>query len=192
MDQDRAAAAHVAGHGVVGELMGFECLGLTIRWTDQHLGVCRWPAMPEAVFQQLQFQRYVPTDRQFDEIENWVTHRIKSYLAGALAEEMVTGSYNVAWATTDLNMISVIMRNVFGIQGPHFDEQLTSEIYYDVDLGMEIEDLTRVLLRARERWDDEVKATLTSNLRWVNEVTQLVLEHKTISGNQMRSVRHYN
>ena len=192
MDQDRAAAAHVAGHGVVGELMGFECLGLTIRWTDQHLGVCRWPAMPETVFQQLQFQRYAPTDRQFDEIENWVTNRIKSYLAGALAEEMVTGSYNVAWATTDLNMISVIMRNVFGIQGPHFDEQLTSEIYYDVDLGMEIEDLTRVLLRARERWDDEVKATLTSNLRWVNEVTQLVLEHKTISGNQMRSVRHYN
>ena len=79
MDQDRGAAAHVAGHGVVGELMGFECLGLTIRWTDQHLGVCRWPAMPETVFQQLQFQRYVPTDSQFDEIENWVTHRIKSY-----------------------------------------------------------------------------------------------------------------
>ncbi|MDG2025441.1 MAG: hypothetical protein P8J75_13395 [Actinomycetota bacterium] len=192
MDQDRAAAAHVAGHGVVGELMGFECLGLTIRWTDQHLGVCRWPAMPETVFQQLQFQRYVPTDHQFDEIENWVTHRIKSYLAGALAEEMVTGSYNVAWATTDLNMISVIIRNVFGIQGPHFDEQLTSEIYYDVDLGMEIEDLTRVLLRARERWDDEVKAELAANSRWVDEVTQLVLEHKTISGNQMRSARHYN
>ena len=56
MDQDRAAAAHVAGHGVVGELMGFECLARTIRWTDQHLGVCRWPAMPETVFQQLQFQ----------------------------------------------------------------------------------------------------------------------------------------
>ena len=192
MDQDRGAAAHVAGHGVVGELMGFECLGLTIRWTDQHLGVCRWPAMPETVFQQLQFQRYVPTDSQFDEIENWVTHRIKSYLAGSLAEEKVTGSYNVAWATTDLNMISVIIRNVFGIQGPHFDEQLTSEIYYDVDLGMEIEDLTRVLLRARERWDDEVKAKLTANSRWVDEVTQLVLEHKTISGNQMRSVRHYS
>jgi hypothetical protein len=192
MDQDRAAAAHVAGHGVVGEIMGFECLGLTIRWTDQHLGVCRWPAIPETVFQQLQFQSYGPADRQFGEIENWVTRRIKSYLAGALAEERVTGSYNLAWATTDLNMISVIIRNVFGLQGPHLDERLTSEIYYDVDLGMEIEDLTRVVLRARERWDDEVKAQLITNLGWVDEVTELVLEHNTISGDQMRAVRHYD
>ena len=191
MDEDRAAAAHVAGHGVVGEIMGFECLGLTIRWTDQHLGVCRWPAMPESVFQQLQFQSYTPADPQFGGIKHWVIRRIKSYLAGALAEERVTGSYNLAWATTDLNMISVIIRNVFGLRGPHFDERLTSEIYYDIDLGMEIEDLTRVVLRARERWDDEVKDQLTENLGWVDEVAELVIEHKTISGDQMRAVRHY-
>jgi len=89
-------------------------------------------------------------------------------------------------------MISVIIRNVFGLQGPHLDERLTSEIYYDVDLGMEIEDLTRVVLRARERWDDEVKAQLITNLGWVDEVTELVLEHKTISGDQMRAVRRYD
>ncbi|MEE3187688.1 MAG: hypothetical protein VX285_09170, partial [Actinomycetota bacterium] len=68
MDEDRATAAHVAGHAVVGEVMGFECLGLTIRWTEQHLGVCRWPAMPETVFRQLQFQSYVPSDPQFEEV----------------------------------------------------------------------------------------------------------------------------
>jgi hypothetical protein len=57
---------------------------------------------------------------------------------------------------------------------------------------MEIEDLTRVVLRARERWDDEVKAQLLTNLGWVDEVTELVLEHKTISGDQMRAVRRYD
>ena len=191
MDQDRATAAHVAGHAVVGELMGFECLGLTIRWTEQHLGVCRWPAMPQAVFQQLQFQSYAPADPEFEEIKRWVVGRIKSYLAGGLAESRVTGEYNVAWMTTDLNMLSVITRNVFGARGPDFDEELTSEIYYDIDLGVEIEDLTRVVLRARQRWDDDVQAILNRQLRWVDQVTDLVLEHKTISGNQMRSVRPF-
>ena len=192
MDEDRATAAHVAGHAVVGQVMGFECLGLTIRWTEQHLGVCRWPAMPETVFRQLQFQSYVPSDPQFEEVKNWVVQRIKSYLAGALAELRVTGEYNLAWMTTDVNMISVITRNIFGAKGPDFDEQLTSEIYYDVDLGVEIEDLTRVVQRARERWDEQVQAILTQNLHWVDAVVELLLEHKTISGDQVRSAKPLN
>ena len=192
MDEDRATAAHVAGHAVVGEVMGFECLGLTIRWTEQHLGVCRWPAMPETVFRQLQFQSYVPSDPQFEEVKNWVVQRIKSYLAGALAELRVTGEYNLAWMTTDVNMISVITRNIFGAKGPDFDEQLTSEIYYDVDLGVEIEDLTRVVQRARERWDEQVQAILTQNLHWVDAVVELLLEHKTISGDQVRAAKPLN
>ncbi len=192
MDEDRATAAHVAGHAVVGEVMGFECLGLTIRWTEQHLGVCRWPAMPETVFRQLQFQSYVPSDPQFEEVKNWVVQRIKSYLAGALAELRVTGEYNLAWMTTDVNMISVITRNIFGAKGPDFDEQLTSEIYYDVDLGVEIEDLTRVVQRARERWDEQVQAILAQNLHWVDAVIELLLEHKTISGDQVRSAKPLN
>ena len=192
MDEDRATAAHVAGHAVVGEVMGFECLGLTIRWTEQHLGVCRWPAMPETVFRQLQFQSYVPSDPQFEEVKNWVVQRIKSYLAGALAELRVTGEYNLAWMTTDVNMISVITRNIFGAKGPDFDEQLTSEIYYDVDLGVEIEDLTRVVQRARERWDEQVQAILTQNLHWVDAVVELLLEHKTISGDQVRAAEPLN
>jgi hypothetical protein len=28
-------------------------------------------------------------------------------------------------------------------------------------------------------------------LGWVDEVAELVIEHKTISGDQMRAVRHY-
>ncbi|SUZ49332.1 uncharacterized protein METZ01_LOCUS2186 [marine metagenome] len=192
MDEDRATAAHVAGHAVVGEVMGFECLGLTIRWTEQHLGVCRWPAMPETVFRQLQFQSYVPSDPQFEEVKNWVVQRIKSYLAGALAELRVTGEYNLAWMTTDVNMISVITRNIFGAKGPDFDEQLTSEIYYDVDLGVEIEDLTRVVQRARERWDEQVQAILAQNLHWVDAVIELLLEHKTISGDQVRAAEPLN
>jgi len=192
MDEDRATAAHVAGHAVVGEVMGFECLGLTIRWTEQHLGVCRWPAMPETVFRQLQFQSYVPSDPQFEEVKNWVVQRIKSYLAGALAELRVTGEYNLAWMTTDVNMISVITRNIFGAKGPDFDEQLTSEIYYDVDLGVEIEDLTRVVQRARERWDEQVQAILAQNLHWVDAVIELLLEHKTISGDQVRAAKPLN
>ena len=192
MDEDRATAAHVAGHAVVGEVMSFECLGLTIRWTEQHLGVCRWPAMPETVFRQLQFQSYVPSDPQFEEVKNWVVQRIKSYLAGALAELRVTGEYNLAWMTTDVNMISVITRNIFGAKGPDFDEQLTSEIYYDVDLGVEIEDLTRVVQRARERWDEQVQAILAQNLHWVDAVIELLLEHKTISGDQVRAAEPLN
>ena len=192
MDEDRATAAHVAGHAVVGEVMGFECLGLTIRWTEQHLGVCRWPAMPETVFRQLQFQSYVPSDPEFEEVKNWVVQRIKSYLAGALAELRVTGEYNLAWMTTDVNMISVITRNIFGAKGPDFDEQLTSEIYYDVDLGVEIEDLTRVVQRARERWDEQVQAILAQNLHWVDAVIELLLEHKTISGDQVRAAEPLN
>lgn len=192
MDEDRATAAHVAGHAVVGEVMGFECIGLTIRWTEQHLGVCRWPAMPETVFRQLQFQSYVPSDPQFEEVKNWVVQRIKSYLAGALAELRVTGEYNLAWMTTDVNMISVITRNIFGAKGPDFDEQLTSEIYYDVDLGVEIEDLTRVVQRARERWDEQVQAILAQNLHWVDAVIELLLEHKTISGDQVRAAEPLN
>ncbi len=192
MDEDRATAAHVAGHAVVGEVMGFECLGLTIRWTEQHLGVCRWPAMPETVFRQLQFQSYVPSDPQFEEVKNWVVQRIKSYLAGALAELRVTGEYNLAWMTTDVNMISVITRNIFGAKGPDFDEQLTSEIYYDVDLGVEIEDLTRVVQRARERWDEQVQAILAQNLHWVDAVIELLLEHKTINGDQVRAAEPLN
>ena len=192
MDEDRATAAHVAGHAVVGEVMGFECIGLTIRWTEQHLGVCRWPAMPETVFRQLQFQSYVPSDPEFEEVKNWVVQRIKSYLAGALAELRVTGEYNLAWMTTDVNMISVITRNIFGAKGPDFDEQLTSEIYYDVDLGVEIEDLTRVVQRARERWDEQVQAILAQNLHWVDAVIELLLEHKTISGDQVRAAEPLN
>jgi len=37
-----------------------------------------------------------------------------------------------------------------------------------------------------------VKAQLITNLGWVDEVTELVLEHNTISGDQMRAVRHYD
>tara|TARA_B100000586_G_scaffold185885_1_gene136589 strand:+ start:28 stop:474 length:447 start_codon:yes stop_codon:yes gene_type:complete len=148
--------------------------------------------MPETVFRQLQFQSYVPSDPQFEEVKNWVVQRIKSYLAGALAELRVTGEYNLAWMTTDVNMISVITRNIFGAKGPDFDEQLTSEIYYDVDLGVEIEDLTRVVQRARERWDEQVQAILAQNLHWVDAVIELLLEHKTISGDQVRAAEPLN
>jgi len=113
-------------------------------------------------------------------------------LAGALAELRVTGEYNLAWMTTDVNMISVITRNIFGAKGPDFDEQLTSEIYYDVDLGVEIEDLTRVVQRARERWDEQVQAILAQNLHWVDAVIELLLEHKTISGDQVRAAEPLN
>ena len=108
MFSDETSALHVAGHAVVGELVGFECLAVTIRWTDLNLGVCRWPAMPDPVFNQLQFRQYSSGDPEFEEIKDWVIRRTKAYLAGAVSQDLATGSFDLAWLTTDLNMISVI------------------------------------------------------------------------------------
>jgi len=189
MDEDLASAAHVAGHAVTGELMGFECQGLTIRWTSQNLGVCRWPQMPGHVFEQLQFQRFGPTDTEFVEIKDWVIRRIKSYLGGSIAEARLTGLINLPWLTTDLNMVSVITRNVFGQPGPHFDELLTSEIIYDIDLGLEIEDLSRVVHRARDLWEEEIQQLLAGTQEWLDLITNLLHQRKSLSGDEVRSLR---
>ncbi len=189
MDGDLNSATRVAGHAVVGEVMGFACEGLTIRWTDQKLGVCRWPPMPEAVFAQLQFKRYGPTDPEFIEIKDWVVRRIKAYLGGAIAESQITGVVDLPWLTTDLNMISVVTRNVFGQPGEHFDELLTSEIFYDIDLGLEIEDLSRVVHRARQLWEEEVRSVLVEQEAWLTRITDLLEQRKTLSGPEVRSLR---
>ena len=189
MDEDLTSAAHVAGHAVTGELMGFECQGLTIRWTSQQLGVCRWPQMPGHVFEQLQFQRFGPDDPEFLEIKDWVIRRIKSYLGGSVAEAELTGFINLPWLTTDLNMVSVITRNVFGQAGPHFDELLTSEIIYDIDLGLEIEDLSRVVHRARDLWEHEIQQLLVGWQEWLHLVTDLLHQRKSLSGDEVRSLR---
>ena len=191
MDKDWVSASHVAGHAVVGELLGFECLGLTIRWTDQHLGVCRWPGMPDQVFDQLQFQRYGPADSEFDGVKDWVIRRTKSYLAGSVAEQQITGVFDLAWLTSDLNMISVVTRNVCGLEGPFFDERLTSEIYYDVDLGLEIEDLGRVVDRARELWEDEVHQLLMEHQQWLHLVAEKLRDEEVLSGDTMRSLNDH-
>ncbi|MGB1794458.1 MAG: hypothetical protein ACPHLJ_02685 [Acidimicrobiales bacterium] len=189
MKNDLSSATHVAGHAVVGEMLGFECLGATIRWTDQHLGVCRWPAMPSPVFEQLQDQRYSPTDNEFEGIKDWVIRRTKAYLGGAVAEDHFTGDFDMAWLTSDLNMISVVTRNVFGLEGPSFDEEMTSEIYYDVDLGLEIEDLQRVVSRARELWESEVREMVVESQQWVRDVAELLNREKALSGDAVRSLR---
>tara|TARA_B100000579_G_scaffold319446_1_gene269065 strand:+ start:494 stop:1072 length:579 start_codon:yes stop_codon:yes gene_type:complete len=189
MDEDLYSAARVAGHAVVGEVMGFACQGLTIRWTNQELGVCRWPPMPGPVFEQLQFERYGPKDPEFLEIRDWVVRRIKSYLGGAIAEAQFSGVVNLPWLTTDLNMISVVTRNVFGQPGEHFDELLTSEIFYDIDLGLEIEDLSRVVHRARQLWEEEVRSVLVEQEPWLTSITDLLEQRKTLSGPEVRSLR---
>ena len=189
MDNDWSSACHVAGHAIVGEILGFECLGVTIRWTDQHLGVCRWPAMPDNVFDQLQYQRYGPGDNEFDGIKDWVIRRTKSYLAGSVAEHHLTGNFDMAWLTSDLNMISVVTRNVFGLEGPSFDEEMTSEIYYDVDLGLELEDLQRVVNRARELWETQVHEMIINNQRWLHDVAELLNKEKSLSGEAVRSLQ---
>tara|TARA_Y100000768_G_scaffold266402_1_gene203466 strand:+ start:625 stop:1224 length:600 start_codon:yes stop_codon:yes gene_type:complete len=189
MDDDLNSAARVAGHAVVGEVMGFACEGLTIRWTDQKLGVCRWPPMPEAVFAQLQFERYRPTDPEFMEIKDWVVRRIKAYLGGAVAESQISGVVDLPWLTTDLNMISVVTRNVFGQPGPDFDELLTSEIFYDIDLGLEVEDLSRVVYRARQLWEHEIQLVLAEEATWLSRITDLLQERHTLSGHETRSLR---
>jgi hypothetical protein len=189
MDDDLNSAARVAGHAVVGEVMGFACQGLTIRWTDQKLGVCRWPPMPEAVFAQLQFERYRPSDPEFTAIKDWVIRRIKAYLGGALAEAQISGAINLPWLTTDLNMISVVTRNVFGQPGPDFDELLTSEIFYDVDLGLEVENLSRVVHRARQLWEAEIEQVLHEETVWVDRITDLLQQKHTLSGQETRSLR---
>ena len=189
MDNDWSSACHVAGHAIVGEILGFECLGVTIRWTDQHLGVCRWPAMPDDVFDQLQYQRYGPGDNEFDGIKDWVIRRTKSYLAGSVAEHHLTGNFDMAWLTSDLNMISVVTRNVFGLKGPSFDEEMTSEIYYDVDLGLELEDLQRVVNRARELWETQVHEMIINNQRWLHDVAELLNKEKALSGDAVRSLQ---
>lgn len=192
MDDNLNSAARVAGHAVVGEIMGFPCQGLTIRWTDQEIGVCRWPAMPDTVFAQLQFERYGPADPEFFEIKDWVIRRIKSYLGGAVADALISGVINVPWLTTDLNMISVVTRNVFGQPGPHFDELLTSEIIYDIDRGVEVEDLGRVVGRARELWEEEIHQLLVEETTWLGRITDLIQERGTLSGPEVRSLRPSN
>ena len=189
MDNDWSSACHVAGHAIVGEILGFECFGVTIRWTDQHLGVCRWPAMPDNVFDQLQYQRYSPGDNEFDGIKDWVIRRTKSYLAGSVAEHHLTGNFDMAWLTSDLNMISVVTRSVFGLEGPSFDEEMTSEIYYDVDLGLELEDLQRVVNRARELWETQVHEMIINNQRWLHDVAELLNKEKALSGEAVRSLQ---
>ena len=192
MFSDETSALHVAGHAVVGELVGFECLAVTIRWTDQNLGVCRGPAMPDPVFNQLQFRQYSSGDPEFEEIKDWVIRRTKAYLAGAVSQDLATGSFDLAWLTTDLNMISVITRNVFGVAGSFFDESLTIEMYYDIDLGMEIEDLGRVVSRVRELWEDEVRSSLEENRVWLDAVASALLEQKSLTGEIVRSFRPHD
>ena len=79
-------------------------------------------------------------------------------------------------------------RNVFGLEGPFFDERLTSEIYYDVDLGLEIEDLGRVVDRARELWEDEVHQLLMEHQQWLHLVAEKLRDEKVLSGDTMRSL----
>ncbi|HBU41228.1 MAG TPA: hypothetical protein DEB59_12300 [Acidimicrobiaceae bacterium] len=91
--------------------------------------------------------------------------------------------------TSDLNMISVVTRNVFGLEGPSFDEEMTSEIYYDVDLGLEMEDLQRVVSRARELWESEVREMVVESQQWVRDVAELLNREKALSGDAVRSLR---
>tara|TARA_Y100000817_G_scaffold61022_1_gene45730 strand:+ start:3273 stop:3719 length:447 start_codon:yes stop_codon:yes gene_type:complete len=148
--------------------------------------------MPDPVFNQLQFRQYSSGDPEFEEIKDWVIRRTKAYLAGAVSQDLATGSFDLAWLTTDLNMISVITRNVFGVAGRFFDERLTSEIYYDIDLGMEIEDLGRVVSRVRELWEDEVRSSLEENRVWLDAVASALLEQKSLTGEIVRSFRPHD
>ena len=86
-------------------------------------------------------------------------------------------------------MISVITRNVFGQPGPDFDELLTSEIIYDIDLGLEIEDLSRVVDRVRELWEDEIQQLLSGSQEWLHLITNMLHQRKSLSGDEVRSLR---
>ena len=89
-------------------------------------------------------------------------------------------------------MISVVTRNVFGQPGPHFDELLTSEIIYDIDRGVEVEDLGRVVGRARELWEEEIHQLLMEETTWLGRITDLIQERGTLSGPEVRSLRPSN
>lgn len=185
----REVAFHEAGHAVVGEVGGNRCEELTIVPEDGAFGGTTWPDIPEIVELQLEGQYTAHGEPEWNELKSWVDARVRSSLAGALAEQRITGDFNWDGARSDLESIGRFVLNVYGYEGPDHDEALCPVMLRDPQMGVELEDWSQVSLRVRELWDDEVEASLTENWDWVEAVAVLAMWKKTITGDQIRAAR---
>jgi len=185
----REVAFHEAGHAVVGEVSGNRCEELTILPEDGALGSTSWPDIPEIGELQLEGQVVAHGEPGWDELKSWVDAMVRSSLAGALAEQRITGDFNWDGAKSDLESIGQFVLNVYGYEGPDHDEALCPVMLRDPQMGVELEDWSQVSLRVRELWDDEVEALLTEHWDWVEAVAILAVWKKTITGDQVRAAR---
>ena len=52
-----------------------------------------------------------------------------------------------------------------------------------------MEDLQRVVSRARELWESEVREMVVESQQWVRDVAELLNKEKALSGDAVRSLR---
>ncbi len=187
----REVAFHEAGHAVVGEVGGNRCEGLTIVPEDGALGCVTWTAIPDIVELQLEGAYTRHGEPDWDELKSWVDARVRSSLAGALVEQRITGDFNWDGASFDLISIGRFVLNVYGYEGPDYDEALCPITNHDADpnLGEVSEDWVPVTARVRELWDDEVEALITEHWDWIEAVATLAVWKKTITGDQVRAAQ---
>jgi hypothetical protein len=187
----RGVAFHEAGHAVVGEVCGIECTNLTIVPDEDEgtLGGVTNPDISGIFYEQMDVQMYRHGDPEWAAIKDWVDSNTKSSLAGALAEQRITGAFNWNGAVGDIENIGEKLLNVYGFEGPDYDEALCPVMLRDPQMGVELEDWSQVIHRARELWDDEVEAILDEHWDWVEAVAYLAVWKKTITGDQVRAAR---
>jgi hypothetical protein len=181
----RLAAIHQAGHAVVGEVCGLECRSLTIipNEDDGALGHVTHPDVSGIFLEQMEVQMYRHGDPEWAAIKDWVDSNTKCSLAGALAQQRVTGNYDWDGAGRDIQNIADKLLKVYGDEGPDYAPDLCP--FFDDG----IPDWSKIVRRARELWDLDVEAILTDHWDWVETVAELALEHRTLTGDQVRAVR---
>jgi len=187
----RVVAFHEAGHAVVGEVAGVECTSLTIDPDKEEgsFGHITHPDISGIFYEQMEVQMYRHGDDEWPAIRDWVDANTKSSLGGPLAEQRITGAFNWDGAAADIENISQKLLNVYGYEGPDYDEALCPVMLRDPQMGVEEEDWSQIIHRVRELWDDEVEAILTEHWDWVELVAELALKQGTLTGDQIRAAR---
>ncbi len=195
-------AVHEAGHAVVGLVTGMDVIELSIIPDDERntTGGTVIEGGDQLVRDVVAGDSWGFTPEEYAAAYGWLDGRVLTTLAGATAEQRVTGEWNSEGAHSDVLFISDMVQVAYGHPDPDApvepDPLLVAPVledYYDEELGREfkfVDDYEPVVERARERWGDECRDILEQNWAWVEAVAQAAMDGDgTVTGDQMKALR---
>ena len=186
---DLSTAYHEAGHAVVGLVRGLDVYHLTII-PDPHAPVpsagdidCRHN--PQAI---ALADGYGEGVDDIDGAFNWIEGRALSLLAGATAQQMFTGEWQMDTAQDDMNNLVRWVELSYLPPEPTDEEPLYAPpfVWVEDDDGL----VTNLVDQAWDRWGDECREILTANWAWVEAIAQAAFDGDgNLTGDEMLALR---